>query len=264
MRQYIDTKKPTLQFNAMKRIAFILTLTIFLASCSNSQINQNTSRLTGDIRNDLKNLLTEGSHTADIMDGIRQNPRQAALTTKLQSGIKNNYEWFVEYIKTVPEGEPMPYHAKLGMTKEEYEELMGYLNNIEILSTGKENISVELKNDTISFKSKGKLSKYDSLKIDLKNNTVLFGQYKMLFADTSDITDDKNGLRSKWKGYNWRFEEPADLTVDDLKDYGNLKVKQYTLTVGRLEKNGKTYMSLKGREVKEGVKTVDFELPVIF
>ncbi len=39
-----------------------------------------------------------------------------------------------------------------------------------------------------------------------------------------------------------------------------------TLTglIGRLEKNGKTYMSVKGREVEDGAKTVDFELPIIF
>jgi hypothetical protein len=248
----------------MKRIVFILTLLTFLTGCGNSQTNNSTTQLTGDIGTDLKNLIPKGKHIADIMDGVRQNPRQATLTKKFQNGIKNNYEWFVEYMKPVPEGEPMPYHAKLGMTKEEYDELMGYLNNIEIVSTGKENIEVEIKNDTIYFKSQGKLSDYDSLKIDLKGNTVLFGQYIMPFSDTSNITNDKNGLRSKWKGYTWKFEEPNDLNLDDLKDLSNLKMKQYKFTIGRLEKNGKTYMSLKGREIEDGEKTVEFELPVIF
>ena len=248
----------------MRQIAFILTLTIFLTNCSSSQTNKKTSQLTGDIRNDLKNLIPKGKHTADIMDGISESPRQAALTKKFQEGIKNNYEWFVEYLKTVPEGEPMPYHSKLGLTKEEHEELTGYLNNIEIVSTGSENILVELRNDTIFFKSNGKLSDYDSLKIDLKNNTAIFGQYKMLFTDTLNITDEKIGLRSKWKGYTWRFQEPSDLELNDLKDLSSLNMKQYKLTIGRLEKNGKTYMSLKGTEVEDGAKTVEFELPVIF
>jgi hypothetical protein len=248
----------------IKRIILILTLPTFLASCSNSQTSKNTTQLTGDIGTDLKNLIPIGKHTADIMDGVRQSPRQATLTKKFQDGIKNNYEWFVDYMKTVPEGEPMPYHSKLGMTKEEYDELMGYINNIEIVSTGKENIEVEIKNDTIYFKSKGKLTDYNSLKIDLKDNTVLFGQYKMLFSDTSDITNDKNGLRSKWKGYTWKFEEPNDFNFDNLKDLSNLKMKQYKFTIGRLEKNGKSYISLKGREVEDGEKTVEFELPIIF
>jgi hypothetical protein len=138
------------------------------------------------------------------------------------------------------------------------------LDNIEIVSTSKEDITVELRNDTVHFKSKGKLSDYDSLKIDLKNNTVIFGRHKMSFSDTVNVTEDKNGLRSKWKGYIWKFEEPTALELDDLKDLNHLTMKQYEFTVGRLEKNAKTYMSLKSREVEDGVKTVELEVPVIF
>jgi len=248
----------------MKRIILILTLATFLANCSNSQANKDTTQLTGVIGTDLRNLIPEGSHIVDIMDGIKQNPRQATLTKKFQDGVKKNYEWFVEYMKTVPEGEPMPYHLNMGMTKKEHDELMGYMTNIEMVSTGKEKIDVEIKNDTVYFKSKEKLSEYDSVKIDLKGNTVLYGPYKMTFSDTSNITDDKNGLRSKWKGYTWKFQEPSDLDLEAFKDPSNLQIKQYKFTIGRLEKNGKTFMSLKGTEVEDGEKTVEFELPLIF
>lgn len=57
-------------------------------------------------------------------------------------------------MKTIPEDEPMPYHSKLGLTKEEYDELTKYLSIVEIVSTGKENIAVELKNDTIYLSRK--------------------------------------------------------------------------------------------------------------
>lgn len=248
----------------MKRIVLIVILFVFFSSRSNSQPNKSSILLTGSLTTDLKLLLSPGNHMADIMDGIKQNPRQASLTKKLQQGIKNNYTWFLEYMKTVPEGEPMPYHANLEVTKSEYEELMSYMNNIEVVSTGKENIEIIIKNDTIYFKSKGKLSDLDSLKIDLKGNTVLFGQLKLLFSDSSNITNERNGLRSKWKGYTWKFEDPKDLKLDDLKDLSNLKIKMYSFTIGRLEKNGKTYLSIKGREIENGEKTVEFEIPVIF
>ncbi len=248
----------------MKRIFFILTLGSLLTSCTNSQTNKNFTQVTGDIKTDIKSLISDGNHQADIMDGVSQNSRQAALTKKFQNGIRNNYDWFVEYMKTVPQGEQMPYNSKLGLTKEEYTELTSYLNNVELVSSGKENITAELKNDTVHFKSEGKLSDYDSLKIDLKYNTVIFRQYILPFSDTTNVTTDKNGLRSKWKGYSWRYEEPKNLDLDDIKDISKVKMKQYKFTIGRLEKNGKTYMSLKGREVEDGAKTVDFELPVVF
>jgi len=248
----------------MRQILFLFALTIFLASCINSQTKNIKPQLTGDIKSDLSSLIPKGSHTVEIMDGVSENPRQKALTLKFREAINRNYEWFVEYMKTVPEGKPMPYHSNLGLTKQEYEELMGYMNNVEVLSTGKEVITIEYKGDIIVFNSQGKLSAFDSLKIDTKTNSVFFGQYKMMFSDSVNVKDDKNGLRSQWKGYTWKFEMPGDLGPDDLKDLRNLKMKQYELTVGRLEKNDKTYLSLKGREIENGAKLVDFELPVIF
>jgi hypothetical protein len=248
----------------MIKTIYTLTFLFFLSSCGNSQKTNLQKKLTGDITTDLKLLLPNSTVKADIMDGILQNPRQVELTNKFQKAIKENYDWFLEYIKTVPEGEPMPYNEKLGLTKEEYSELMAYMENVEVVSTGKENISIEIKDNFIRFKSHNKLADLDSLIIDLKNNIVTFGQYKMVFADTLNITTNKNGLKSKWKGYSWKFEIPENLDITDLKDLSTLNMVQYKFTIGRLEKNGKTYMSLKGREVEEGVKTVDFELPVQF
>jgi len=248
----------------MKQTYYILTLLIFLTSCGNSQPSNSQITLTGNIQSDLKTLLPNSKVKVDIMDGVLQNPRQAELTIKFQNAVKENYDWFLEYIKTVPEGEPMPFNAKLGLTKEEYSEMMGFMNNVEVVSTGKEDIFIEIKDDFIRFKSQNKLADLDSLVIDLKNNIVTFGRYKMTFADTLNITTDKNGLKSKWKGYNWKFEDPKNLDISALKDLSTLKMIQYKFTIGRLEKNGKTYMSLKGREVEDGAKTVDFELPVQF
>ena len=167
-------------------------------------------------------------------------------------------------MKTVPEGEPLPYHSKLGITKEEYAKLKGFMDDIETVSTGKEDIQIELKNDIIYFKSNNKLSNLSSLSLDLKNNIATYGQFKMKFSDTINVKTDKNGLKSKWTGYSWKFTEPNNLDLESLKDVKNVKIKQYKFTIGRLEKNGKTYMSLKCREVEGGARTVDFELPVIF
>jgi hypothetical protein len=248
----------------MKQTLYIFTLLIFLASCGGSLPANSQNKLTGDISSDLKTLLPNKQVKADIMDGVLQNPRQVELTRKFQSAIQKNYDWFLEYMKNAPEGQPMPYHVKLGLTKEEYAELMDFMNNVEVVPSGKEDIIIEVKSDFIRFRSKNKLAHLDSLSIDLKNNVVTFRQYKMTFADTVNITTDKNGLKSRWTGYSWKFEEPKNFDIDALKDLSSLIMVQYKFTIGRLEKNGKTYMSLKGREVKEGAKTIDFEVPVQF
>lgn len=244
--------------------SYLILFIVFFSSCMQAQTTISDQKLTGDIKTDLTRLLPIGTVKADIIDGVQQNPRQMELAKKLQSSIAQNYEWFVDYMKTVPQGEKIPYHAKLGLTKEEYMELMNFMDNIEMVSTGKENIAIQIKNDMIYFKSQNKLSKLDSLTIDLKNNMVSFGKIKMPFADKLNITTDKNALKSKWEGYSWILEEPKDLDANAMKDLNNLKMRQYKFTIGKLEKTGKTYMSLKGREIENGAKTIDFELPVQF
>ena len=86
----------------------------------------------------------------------------------------------------------------------------------------------------------------------------------MLLADTINVTTDKNALKSKWKGYSWKFDILKNLDMADFKNLNTLNVIQYKFTIGRLEKTGKTYMSLKGIEFEDGIKSVDFELPVQF
>ena len=72
------------------------------------------------------------------------------------------------------------------------------------------------------------------------------------------------GLKVNGKVITGNLNEPKNLGFNDLKDLENLKMKRYDFTIGILEKKGNTYMSLKGREVEDGTKYVDFELPVIF
>ena len=43
-----------------------------------------------------------------------------------------------------------------------------------------------------------------------------------------------------------------------------MNIKKYEFRIGRLEKNEKTYLSIKGLEIENGVKLVEFDLPILF
>ena len=80
----------------MRQIYYIVTLLTFLTSCGNSQTTNSQIPLTGIMKNDLKTLLPIGKVNADIMDGVKQNPRQMELARRLQTAVKQNYNWFLE------------------------------------------------------------------------------------------------------------------------------------------------------------------------
>jgi len=245
----------------MNKITILFLLLIFTC-CVNSQSNLKT--ISGEPITDVSNLLHENSSNAEIMDGIKQNPRQAELTVRLRASMQENRDWFMEYIKTVPKGEKMPYHKNFGITEEEYSEFLNLSNDIEIVSTGQENLQVFKTDSLITFKSIGKLEIYNHLKINLKSNKIYFKDYVLDYSNYVDVTDNKNGLKSKWKGHTWVYEFPKDIENVDLTKLESLTIIQCKFTIGKLERNGKTYMSIKDRKISNGVREIEVEVPVLF
>lgn len=248
----------------MKRLAPVLILFLLITSCSNSHSKETIPEITWDIREDVNNLLPEGLFIVDILGDLKQNRRQEELNLKFKQGVRENQDWFIEYMKTVPQGESLPYHINLGLTEQEYEEWHGFMEDIEFVSIGQENVEIIQKGAIISFKSKEKLKALELLEINMESNTVRVGEYNLWFDDTSNIANDKNALRSKWKGYTWRYEYPKEMDLDGLNDLGNLTAIQYKVTIGQLDKTGRTYISIKGREIINGEKEIDFYLPLVF
>jgi hypothetical protein len=198
------------------------------------------------------------------MDSIKTTPRQIELMLKFQTAVQQNREWFTQYIKDVKPGQMMPYHPNLGMTKTEYEELISNTKNIESISSGKENILIVNDGKIITFRSQGKLAGYNSVEINLDSNMVKIGSYHLKFSESVNVTNENNALKSKWKGYNWRFEYPGNTTVDLMKNYEKMQLKNYIFTLGVLEKTGKIFIQMKGDEINYGVKEVSFDIPITF
>jgi hypothetical protein len=109
-----------------------------------------------------------------------------------------------------------------------------------------------------------KLKLLESVQIDLSRNIVYLGEYQLSFSDSINAADNTNALKSKWKGYSWKYEEPGNHDINAFKNKERMNVKKYEFRIGRLEKNEKTYLSIKGLEIENGVKKVEFDLPIIF
>lgn len=221
-----------------------------------------TEKITGNPQDDLNFLFNEGSVMVDIMDGIKTDPRQAELTYKLQQGIRANYEWFQDYIKTAKPGEPLDYHENLGITIDEYDEFLRLSDQIEVVSSGTEVLTVIKSSNEITFKGQNKTAAFNDLTIDLKNNIMSYKDYELEFGDVINVTDNNNGLRSKWKGYDWEFTNPKVSNDRDL-----LTLEEFTaitLTIGQLNKNGKIYLKIKEQKMVNGIKIIDNQVPVMF
>jgi hypothetical protein len=236
----------------------IIICFLILTSFCHSQ----TEKITGNPTSDLQTLFDGKSVTVDIMDELKIDPKQLKITAKLQKAFQENYEWFQEYIKTAEKGKPLKYHSNFGMTETEYNEYLKLSEQVEVISSGKEIIEIKKNADNIRFIGQDKTSIFNDLTIDLKNNQILFKNYVLTFVNEINVTDNDNGLKSKWKGYNWEFINPELTEETDIQTLDEFT--SINLTIGQLEKNGKTYMKIKERKMVSGFKTMDNQVPIMF
>jgi hypothetical protein len=244
----------------MKTSIKYLFYLIFLTSCAQSQ----TEKISGNPTKDLPELLKNQTVSADIMDGIKSSPRQNILTEKFQKAIQENNEWFMEYVKTATPGEGLKYHSNFGMSKEEYIELEKLSKNIEVSSSGVEKLQIIKSDSLITFSGSGRLSIYNQIKIDFIKNQIKYKDYVLTFEDEVNITDENNGFKSKWDGYNWLYTSPSDLENIDFTDLENLNVIHVKFTIGKLESNNKIYMQINEQKVVNGIKTLELQIPIVF
>ncbi|MFC2130475.1 hypothetical protein ACFLSQ_03485 [Bacteroidota bacterium] len=254
------------------KIILTLILMMIITGFTNSQTVMSND-LTGDIVEDIKLLLPIGKIEVDIIDSVIMPSRWQELNLKLLTAVRQHKEWFNEQIKIVEQtGEPLKYHSNLGMTEEEFNEWIVQRKNgtdIEMVKSGSETVFIKSEDNVISFSSTGKLEILDSIKIDLKEKIVRFGYYKLEQIDTINVDSDKNGLKSKWKGYSWRYDfsnkpDGFNALLEDMEEVKTLKMKILKLTIGKLETDGKTYIEITHKELENGIRIKNIQIPFKF
>lgn len=242
----------------MIRILIVFLFSSFVAYSQTDKFERSN-----DIEKDVKAILPEGQMSFDVMDQVYQSERQIELMTKFRRAIRDNYDWYVEYTQQVIEpGKPIPYHENLGLTKDEYEEFQDLIKNIKLISSGVVEYVITHGDDKITLEPLDTINNF-TVNLDFSTNQTMFDNQTLTFQDTIVVDNDQNGLESKWSGYQWIFEQPTKMEMNALKDLQNFRMKQYKFTVGFLERTGKVYIQIKGREISNGVKTKDYDVPLV-
>lgn len=219
--------------------------------------------MTGEPAKDLLLLLPRGPVTVERMDGITRNARMSQLYNRYQDGLRNHYDWYVEYLETHTE-RPLPYHEYFALGPEEYDEMNALIQKVRYYSTGLQQLTIREHNGGIRFTGEKKLEAFESVAFDPRTLNAYIGKYTLQLTDTVVETTDQNLFGTAWKGYTWRYENPENLHLEAMKDVPKLNVIQYKLTLGQLGNSKRTLLHLQCIEIQEGFKLVDVDLPVVF
>jgi hypothetical protein len=200
-------------------------------------------------------LFREGDLVFQINDVVFP-PKLQEILSKIQKSMAENKEWFEQYFsKNYKEGEGLPYNEKLGVTKEEYEQVQNIRKNPPKLTPiAEDTIAVAKKNWVLTFKSKTSLKTLDPLRIDLNTRTVMLGSDTIPYA--KEIDAPVTTLFGKWHGYSWKYERSNQ--TNNFK-FNQLEGELIEINFGKTIDN-KGIISLKVQKVVNGTSQTNAEI----
>ncbi|KAB2637785.1 MAG: hypothetical protein DVB26_09185, partial [Verrucomicrobia bacterium] len=172
---------------------------------------------------------------------------------KVEAAARLDAKWFKEFSAQAKPGVPLPFHEKLGLTKEEYDEYIKLWAKREFKSI--EDVDLLLR-ETLGgawiIAATGSASAISNLRYEEK--TDVFRSPNGELKRIEDIKADADSILGAWTGSEWRFEEETSLG----------KTKE-NIAVGSFEGNQYGLLVYRFQEVSsEGTRIVDKSLAIRF
>ena len=198
-------------------------------------------------------LLTKDIPVAGQVGIVLPPPEIDKYVAKVEAAARLDAKWFREFSAQAQPGVPLPYHEKLGLTKEEYDEYRKLWAQREFKSL--KSVTLMLR-ETLGglwiIQASGEASSIANLRYDAKADTFTSpnGELKRI----EDVKADADSILGAWTGGEWKFEEETTLG----------KTKE-NLAVGRFEGNKYGLVVYRFQEAtSEGKRVVDKSIAVRF
>jgi len=184
---------------------------------------------------------------------IQPPPEIDRYVAKVADAARLDPKWFEEYSAQGKPGAPLPFHEKLGLTQQEYQDYLKLWGMREF--KGIENVLLLLRENTggtWTLTSTGEASTLSTLRYYPDKD--IFSSPNGELGRIEDIDAAADSILGAWKGPEWRFEEETPL--------GQTKEN---FALGRLAGDKLAIVVYRFQEVSsEGTRLIDKSLVVRF
>jgi hypothetical protein len=172
---------------------------------------------------------------------------------KVETAARKDPKWFREYSSNSKAGAPLPYDARLGLTKEEYQDYLLLWNKREF--KGAEEVVLLLRQSfggTWALTGTGAASVISTLRYVPADDA--FRSPNGSLKRIEDIKADATSVLGEWSGQEWKFEEETGLG----------KTKE-NLAIGRMGDGKHGLVVYRFQELStEGTRLLDKSLAIRF
>jgi hypothetical protein len=187
---------------------------------------------------DVRALLPVGEIKVDIMEPTAP-PRLVELKQKLEQAVRRDTVFFAEYLrrgKPDPNG-PLPYHPKMGITEEEYQELLTLPNEEGMRKVGEATLVVREENGHLLLAAGDPLPAVREVDIDLDRDLVRTSLGELTERSEVEPSFVTQSVTGPWSGVQWKMANAVAALV--------------TFGLGRLEDSGRGILYYEMRYVDD-------------
>lgn len=138
-------------------------------------------------------------------------PEIEKYISKVEQTAQKDPAWFTEYSKNTNPGIPLPYHEKLGLTKQEYDEYIALWAKREFKAV--QEVTLLLRKGSEgrwNIMATGAAAAISSLRFAEKEDN--WKSPNGTLTRLPDINADPSSILGAWTGKEWRFEEETSLS----------------------------------------------------
>ena len=172
---------------------------------------------------------------------------------KVKAAEAKDPKWFREFAKAAKPGVPLPYDERLGLTKEEYNEYLGFWKKREFKPM--EEVMLMLRESppgTWKISSTGSASSLSTLYYSAKDDA--FRSPNGVLKRIDDIKADPASVLGEWTGSEWKVESDTG--------FGTIKEN---IAIGRFADNKHGLVVYRAQELTtDGSRLLDNSLVIRF
>ncbi len=206
----------------------------------------------------LGKYLTPGTAARGQIVVVEPPKEISKYVERVEKAARADPEWFKTYSKTAKPGIPLPFHQRLGLSKEEYETYNRLWDERKMVPVKDGNVVVRLeqpKKGEWMIRVSGKGAPLSLLRYKVGKDVVKSPNGELVRLE--DIDADPRSILGKWTGHEWRFQEEDSLgKTKENFGIGTLTATRWGILVYRLQST-----SPAGRLLFDRSMVIRFPMP---
>ncbi|HET6701982.1 MAG TPA: hypothetical protein VFH14_09270 [Gemmatimonadaceae bacterium] len=169
-------------------------------------------------------------------------PRFTELVTRLQQAARANQEWWTAHVRSAPEGQPLPYDARMGVSEAEYREMLQLADSVVMQRAEAGAIRVSSLPHGWRLDGGTAFAELNGIDIDTVARVVRtpFGELREF--NIVEANDDQRAT-GRWTGPQWKLTQVDEATGDGVAA---------SFVLGKLEANNRTLLYFDAKRARNG------------